>query len=309
MAKGFVGAGGWAYFRGPWQGNLEAYASVFNFVEVNSTFYSFPDIQLVRSWRRRVPESFQFSVRGHGDLTHRYELRPVDESFNAYYRTVDICSNLDAEILHLLTPARARLDNQRLREIAEFFSSIDSDKPRLAWEIRGQRTFDEWEMLTRMMQDHNITHCADLSVERPKVRSDILYARLFGKGVHNLYQFDDSELREINAEADKQTRKSYLVFHGGRMYEDAARLKTYRETGQFPRARGPTGVESLMKVIGEDVIFPATRAELTRDQGWKIIDVTPDERVHASSLLDRLPDRTYSDLNDVHEGLSEVGVD
>lgn len=304
----FVGAGGWAYFRGPWRGNLEAYARAFNFVEVNSTFYSYPDARLVRSWRKRVPQSFQFSVRSHNDLTHRYGLRPVDESFNVYYRMVDICNTLDAKVLHLLTPARAKFDDQRLRGIAEFFSSVDLDKPRVAWEIRGERTSDEWEKLTRIMQDRNIAHCVDLSVECPKVQPDVLYARLFGKGVHNLYQFDDNELREVNAEAEKQPKRSYLIFHGGRMYEDAARLKTYRETGKFPRARGPTGAESLMKVLGEDAVFPATRAELARNQGWKVIDLTDDERTHASLLLGKLPDRTYLDLADIRGALENTHV-
>jgi uncharacterized protein YecE (DUF72 family) len=302
----FIGAGGWAYFRGPWRGNLEAYTRAFNFVEVNSTFYSYPDIRLVRSWRKRVPESFQFSVRSHNDLTHRYKLRPVDEAFNAYYRMVDVCNALDAKILHLLTPAGERLDNQGLREIAEFLSSVDSDEPRIAWEIRGQRAQDEWEKLTRIMQDHNIVHCVDLSAERPKVQSDIMYARLFGKGAHNLYQFDDNELHKINAEVEKQSKRSYLVFHGGRMYEDAARLKTYRETGEFPRARGPTGAESLMRILREDAVFPTTRSELTREQGWKVIDLTDDERAHASLLLDKLPNRTYLDLADIRQTLANV---
>ena len=162
----FVGAGGWAYFREPWRGNLEVYSRVFNSVEVNSTFYSYPDIRQVRSWRKRVPESFQFSVRSHGDLTHRYELQPVDESFNVYYRMVDICDTLNAEVLHLLTPARVTLDYQKLHGIAEFFDSISVSNPRIAWEIRGQRASDEWKELTRIMQDHNIAQCADLSVER-----------------------------------------------------------------------------------------------------------------------------------------------
>ena len=277
-------------------------------MEVNSTFYSYPDVRMVRSWRKRAPESFQFLVRSHNDLTHRYELRPVDEAFNVYYRMVDICNILDAKILHLLTPARVRLDDQRPREIAEFFSSVDLDKPKIAWEIRGQRTLDEWEKLTRIMQDHNIAHCVDLSAERPKVRSDILYARLFGKGVHNLYQFDDNELREINVEAEKQSKRAYLIFHGGRMYEDAARLKIYRETGEFPRASGPTGAESLMKVLREDAVFPATRAELTKDQGWKVIDLTDDEHTHASLLLEKLPDRTYLDLADIRRALGDMHV-
>ena len=304
----FVGTGGWAYFRGPWRGNLEVYSRVFNSVEVNSTFYSYPDIRQVRSWRKRVPESFQFSVRSHGDLTHRYELQPVDESFHVYYRMVDICEVLNAEVLHLLTPARVALDYQKLHGMAEFFNSVDVSSPRIAWEIRGQRTADEWKELTRIMQDHNIVQCVDLSIERQRVQSDILYTRLFGKGAHNLYQFDDKEIREVNAKAEEQPKRSYLIFHGGRMYEDAARLKAYRETGKFPRAWGPVDTESLMKVLGEDATFPATRAELIRSQGWKVIDLAADERTHASSLLGWLPDRTYLSLADIRGALEKRRV-
>jgi len=92
------------------------------------------------------------------------------------------------------------------------------------------------------------------------------------------------------------------------MYEDAARLKAYRETGEFPRARSPIGTESLMKVLGEDAAFPATRAELTRDQGWKVIDLAVDERTHAAFLLEGLPDRTYLSLADIRQALEKRRV-
>jgi len=32
------------------------------FVEVNSTFYITPSIEMVRSWRPRVPDDFMFSI-------------------------------------------------------------------------------------------------------------------------------------------------------------------------------------------------------------------------------------------------------
>ncbi len=53
MSKVYIGAGGWAYFRIPGMDSLAAYAKAFDFVEVNSTFYTTPSIQMVRSWRRR----------------------------------------------------------------------------------------------------------------------------------------------------------------------------------------------------------------------------------------------------------------
>ena len=38
-----VGTGGWAYFKVSGKPKLKAYSEVFNFVEVNYTFYEYPD--------------------------------------------------------------------------------------------------------------------------------------------------------------------------------------------------------------------------------------------------------------------------
>src|SRR5881397_1293687 len=63
-----VGTGGWAYFQVSDQDSLRAYGSVFNFVEVNSTYYEYPDLRAVAVWRSRVPKIFEFAVRSHQDL-------------------------------------------------------------------------------------------------------------------------------------------------------------------------------------------------------------------------------------------------
>jgi len=309
LGEVLIGTGGWAYFRGPWRANLEAYSRAFNCVEVNSTFYSTPDMGLVRSWRAKVPREFRFSVRCHRDLTHRYGLQPTESSFDVYYRMVEICDALGAEVLHLLTPARQELSDHVLRGVLEFLDTVEPSEVRLAWEVRGDRKEAEWRQLETIMQDHDIAHCVDLSVTSPRVRTDILYTRLFGGGVHNLYQFDDRELQKINDKAEESEQKTYLVFHGGRMYEDAARLKAYKETGEFPRASGPTGGGALLKALSEDAVFPSSKNGLIKDQGWKVIDLTTTERTHASDLLERLPDRIYFGLNDVRRALEASQID
>jgi uncharacterized protein YecE (DUF72 family) len=58
-----IGTGGWAYFNVPGKPSLKAYSEVFNFVEVNYTFYEYPDTLMVEQWRRTVPDDFTFSVR------------------------------------------------------------------------------------------------------------------------------------------------------------------------------------------------------------------------------------------------------
>ena len=41
-----VGTGGWAYFTVPNKQSLKAYSEIFNFVEVNYTFYEYPQLTL-----------------------------------------------------------------------------------------------------------------------------------------------------------------------------------------------------------------------------------------------------------------------
>jgi len=59
LVEVLVGTGGWYYFNVPGD-RLRNYAKAFKTVEVNSTFYRIPPLSLVESWRRRVPEEFEF---------------------------------------------------------------------------------------------------------------------------------------------------------------------------------------------------------------------------------------------------------
>ncbi len=151
-----------------------------------------------------------------------------------------------------------------------------------------------------LLRDLGIIHCADISRELPAVDSDIMYTRLFGPGQHNLYQFDDAELVKIGESVkESNSGKAYLTFHGARMYSDAARLKVYQKSGTFPKVTKAIGLDSLRSVLEEDARFPASKSELIEKQGWKVFDLTEKERVHASVLLERLPDRTFGSAEEV----------
>ncbi len=301
MSKMFIGAGGWAYFHVPGMDSLAAYAKAFDFVEVNSTFYTNPSIEMVRSWRRRVPEDFTFSVRCHKDLTHKYLLSPSKESYEILASSLRICSELRAEILHIQTPPSFDPD-EKIKDIRDLFSSIDLGSAKLAWEIRGRMGKGTIELI----QDIGIIHCTDISREMPSIDSDILYTRLFGHGGHNLYQFDDAELLDIDMRIrDKNLEKAYLTFHGARMYKDAARLKVYQKSGTFPNVTKTTGMASLKSVLEEDSKFPATKGELIEKQGWKVFDLADTQHMHASVLLEKLPDRIYGNIEEVIGALNK----
>lgn len=300
MTQYLIGTGGWAYFNVQRKPSLKAYSEIFNFVEVNYTFYEYPETRMVERWRRIAPDEFTFTVRCHQDLTHRIGLRPVDEAYSVFSQMIGFCRILDAPFLHLETPASYILDEKKVEEAKDFFSTIDLKGVRLAWEVRSPIT----ENVTNLMRDFNIVHSVDLSKEEPSYKSDVIYTRLFGKGEHNIYQFTDEELAEADHKITKsKVRMAIITFHGIRMNTDAKRFKEHKKTGKFPMTTGFAGIDSARAVLREDARFPSSKAELIEHQGWKVIDLTADKRIHLSELLLKLPERTYDSLEELVQSL------
>ena len=299
-----IGAGGWDYFNLPNGDRLKAYSSVYDFVEVNSTYYRIPNPSAVASWRRRVPLGFEFSVRCQRDLAelHRLELTPKT------VRIIDsmekTCRHLKAGVLTILIPKALVGDRELGSKLNSVLSTISLGETRIAIEFRGgEPTRDTLNIL----HDHNAVHCVDLSTQDPEVDSSILYSRLFGKGKENIYEFDDNELQSIATKASgPKFEKSILAFHGVRMYGDAARLKTFVSSGKFPSLTGQVGLGSLGEILKEDARFPTTKSQLIEEQGWKLYDKSGEERARAREVLERLPERTYPTLDDVLASLKRA---
>jgi uncharacterized protein YecE (DUF72 family) len=298
-----VGTGGWAYFKVPNKPSLKAYSEIFNFVEVNYTFYEYPSVHLVESWRKTVPKDFMFSVRCHQDLTHKIGFTSTNQSFEIFSQMRQYCQILDSPYLVLETPFSYIINKESMEKTHDFFSSLSLDGIRLVWEYRASIT----QTVVDLMQDFGIIQCIDLSRQSPSYNLDVSYSRLFGKGHHNIYQFTDDELAEIDQKAQETNSKAVILsYHGARMNTDAIRFKNYKDTGKFLPVTSFLGVDSAKAVIAEDAKFPMTKHELKTKQGWKVIDLKPDSRVHLSEVLDKIPEKRYSSLDEVVKELRAV---
>jgi uncharacterized protein YecE (DUF72 family) len=305
LTEYLIGTGGWAYFQIPGVDALLAYSKAFNFVEVNSTFYQMPPMREVETWRRLVPHNFQFTVRANKAITHKHRLQSTQEALRTFEKMKQICTILNAPVLHLQTPPKFIFTENSVNNLRDFLSSVNLGKLRLALETRGTAPTKLPSGLLRTMQDYNMIHSVDVSRgETPAYESDTLYSRLFGTGQHNVYQPTDEELEEIDKKASSGNfQRIILSFHFVRMYKDAARLKVYKETGEFPQITKYTGLDSLEEVLSEDAQFPASKQALIQNQGWKLFDLTEDKRVRAADFLQKLHEGTYSSVSEVIETL------
>lgn len=205
--------------------------------------------------------------------------------------------------LVLETPASYAMGQEDVDEARDFLSSSNLRGVRLVWDIRAVVT----PAVVDLMRDFDMVHCVDLCRERPSLKSDVVYSRLFGKGKHNIYQFTDDELEEIDRNAQEGTHKVVaLSYHGVRMNSDAIRFLEYKKTGKFIPVTSSTGVSSVRAVLAEDAVFPASKAGLIEHQGWKVVDLSLDKRVHLSDLLVDIPEKTYSNVDEVAAALEAV---
>jgi len=93
--KFFVGCAGWSYddwktagFYShilPKNAYLRRYAEVFNFVEINSTFYAPPSESMITHWNQSTPASFRFSVKVWQQLTHKRDISQLDERISHFF--------------------------------------------------------------------------------------------------------------------------------------------------------------------------------------------------------------------------------
>jgi uncharacterized protein YecE (DUF72 family) len=305
MTNFLIGTGGWAYFTAGLD-PLAFYSTRYNFVEVNSTFYTLPSRKRVLSWRQRVPKDFTFAVRCPQAITHQHHFNLTNDALIYFHKICNIYQVLAARYLVFVTPPQFPFTHQTIDNIKSCFQRLKEQDIQAVWEIRTPLP-NLPRSVTGLMRDYKIIHGVDLSQYLPLYSSPIIYTRLFGHGQHNVYQFTNQELTELDHTITKQhVDEAVISFHNVKMYKDAARYHIYKETHHFPPVTTAEDQNSLRQVLLEDAQFPITTQDLIADQGWKVIDLSNHTTCHARDLLSLLPNKYFQTLEDVLSALKQI---
>jgi uncharacterized protein YecE (DUF72 family) len=298
----FVGVGGWAYFPTKLPNKLAICAKIFDFVELNSSFYKLPQESLALKWRMSVPDGFQFSVRANRKLTHENHLEPLEQTFKEYERNLTICKALRAFVLHFQFPPSFEVTNIVLQNWRGFFGSLKKEKG-LNFAIEVRNPHGDRKGLRALMDDFDIIPTSDPSrgdIELSK-SSKIAYSRVFGRGEHTKWTFSTRELEELKQKVLKApAARRYLTFHNLTMYEDGVRMKqVLQPNGRDPEATA-IGIDSLKdSIIAERIQFPIVGRELSSRLGWRTVTMPDGQRVHVDEIMKDLEGTHFGSLGEV----------
>jgi uncharacterized protein YecE (DUF72 family) len=289
-----IGTSGWNYpsGRGTWNGvfyprsrgrakgfdELSYYAAHFNTVEVNSTFYGQPRVEVTRAWAQRTPPNFEFSIKLYQKFTHpRMYREQFTKSSGGHEQAAD-----DRLLDALTRPNPSDLDDFKrgieplaadgklgplLAQFPPSFKSDDASLDYLQWLLQSLGDYTvavelrhrSWsDALGKTLQLLNAHGAALVQIDEPKFRLSIAqnqlpniptfyYMRLHGRNAAQWWSHDKSE-----------DRYNYL-YSAGELQEfvetiDAARSivkKTYLYTNNHFSAKSVANAAMIKKQLGE----------------------------------------------------------
>lgn len=158
------------------------YASFFNSIEINSSFYKVPMASTVRKWADDTPEGFRFTFKLWREITHAKGLDFRREDVSRFMEVIDQAGDKKGCLLIQFPP---KLDQQSLPKLDELLATVRESDPACSWKVFVELRNESW----------------------------------YNEGLHDLlYSYDSDIVRHDKKGApgfmEPETDAVYLRFHG-----------------------------------------------------------------------------------------------
>ncbi|HEK19339.1 MULTISPECIES: DUF72 domain-containing protein [unclassified Mucilaginibacter] len=158
---------------------LTFYGSLFNSIEINSSFYRLPMASTVKKWANEVPDAFRFTYKLLRDVTHNKELLFESDDVSRFLQVVDAAGDKKGS---LLIQFPGKTDIGSVKQLEKLLVNIgDSD-----WDIAVEFRNKSWyhEDVYRLLDEYQ---AAIVTQDMPKAMTpmidspvDFVYLRFHG---------------------------------------------------------------------------------------------------------------------------------
>jgi uncharacterized protein YecE (DUF72 family) len=182
----YIGCSGWSYSA--WLGHfypaklgsnryLTYYSKVFDYVEIDSSFYRIPTPIMTSRWAKNTPDSFKFTAKMPQAVTHEKRLgQGSDDILHYFFESMALLKDKLGCILIQLPPSMKKNEGfKKLKNLA-----LDN-RFRYAIEIRNKSWFDidVFDFLAESKICLTWSQLTDFKT-MPLITTDFLYMRLIG---------------------------------------------------------------------------------------------------------------------------------
>lgn len=215
-----TGTSGWNYRH--WRGILypegvgakkwfSYYAGEFDTVEVNYSFYRWPTRKTIERWYTEAPDTFLFTLKAPGTITHRRRLRECDRLVEDFYALTSMLQEKRGAHLFQLPP-QFRPTPENTEQLARFIQLLDPELENVI-EFRHPEWWQEstYQLLARHGITFCIVHGLDLPPD-PVITSKNAYFRFHSTNYSSSYT--ETELAQFaNTMQELPVEKVYAYFN------------------------------------------------------------------------------------------------
>jgi uncharacterized protein YecE (DUF72 family) len=157
---------------------LSYYSQIFDFVEIDSTFYRMPSTFMANNWSKRTPDSFRFAVKFPKVITHDKKLKDVEKDIERFYDAMEPLYDKILVFLIQLPPSLQLAEGLDLIKNLQY--NLDPSF-RYAIEVRHHSWFNE--LFYSYLKEKNyclVWSQQDTLVTPPIITTELVYLRLIG---------------------------------------------------------------------------------------------------------------------------------
>jgi uncharacterized protein YecE (DUF72 family) len=182
-----IGCSGWSYsaWLGPFYPSklenadwLRYYSQVFDYVEIDSSFYRMPNKFMVKNWAKRTPDNFRFTAKFPKVITHDKHLVDVNEEVYTFLNNMEPLQEKTLALLIQLPPSMQIMPG--LEGLKDLIHLLDG-RFRYAVEVRHPSWFQD--LAYNFFANNDIcmvwSQLAHLRTP-PIVTTNFLYVRFIG---------------------------------------------------------------------------------------------------------------------------------
>ena len=195
---------------------LKYYATQFNSIELNATFYSLPSPEQVLIWKEKTPPPFKFFPKITNTVSHFRRLINVTDVVTDYATSV---LNFGDQLGMVFLQLHDNFKPKDIERVEKFVNDWPKEVP-LAIEVRSAEWFEEenFEKFSELLEENNIANIVvDTAGRRDmlhmRLTSDTAFVRYVGANADSDYARLDDWLERIKLWKEEGLRNLYFFVH------------------------------------------------------------------------------------------------
>ena len=195
---------------------LKYYATQFNSIELNATFYSLPSPEQVLTWKEKTPPTFKFFPKITNTVSHFRRLINVTDVVTDYATSV---LNFGDQLGMVFLQLHDNFKPKDFERVEKFVNDWPKEVP-LAIEVRSAEWFEEenFEKFSQFLEENNIANIiVDTAGRRDmlhmRLTSDTAFVRYVGANADSDYARLDDWLERIKLWKEEGLKNLYFFVH------------------------------------------------------------------------------------------------